>query len=222
MIVHRLASLRVPTRVLTREASRAASLGCVEVVQGTAFSLEDCRRATESCEAVICTVGEHRVPTDGRIVDGEGVINLAVAAEQTGVDRFILVSTLGAGDSWDWLPFIVRGFFHLMGLKPILHEKARSEEYLRSSRLRWTILRPGFLTNARMRSEPVLLPPSGRVPGVTAREAVADVTVRCLRSENGVGQTFTVVDGLMRWAIWKGPPIKLDVPWASWRPTNLQ
>ena len=99
---------------------------------------------------------------------------------------------------------------------PIIQEKTRSEEYVRSSGAPWTILRPGFLTNFRMRGEPVLLPAAARAPGLTTRQAVADVAVRCLQSANAVGQAFTVVDHLMRWAVWRGQPIHLDVPWAAW------
>jgi uncharacterized protein YbjT (DUF2867 family) len=221
-VVRRLSDLGIAARAFTRDARRAASLGAVEVVEGNAFSLEDCRRATEGCQAVICTLGDRWVPPDGRIVDGEGVINLVRAAERAGARRFILVSSLGAGDSW--APFFVRWLFRAIGVMPIIREKGRSEVYLRASGLRWTILRPGFLTNFRMRGEPVLLPVSGRAPGLTTRQAVADVAVRCLQAENAVGQAFTVVDHLMRWANWRGKPIPLDVPWAAWTrqaPTGL-
>jgi hypothetical protein len=71
-----------------------------------------------------------------------------------------------------------------------------------------------------MRGEPVLLPSKGRVPGLTTRQAVADVGIRCLQSENAIGQAFTAVDHLMRWAIWRGKPIHLDVPCAAWLRTN--
>jgi len=214
LVVRRLADLRIGTRVLTRDARRAASLGPVEVVEGTAFSPEDCRRATDGCQAVICTLGDRWVPPDGRIVDGDGVINLAKTAELAGVRRFILVSSGGAGDSW--APFFVRWLFRLMRVMPILQEKSRSEAFVRCSGLQWTILRPGFLTNLRMRGEPVLLPVTGRVPGLTTRQAVADVAVRCLQSENAIDQAFTVVDHSMRWAIWRGKPVHLDDPWAAW------
>ena len=85
--------------------------------------------------------------------------------------------------------------------------------YVRTSALQWTILWPGFLSNFRMRGEPVLLPVTGRVPGLTTREAVADVAVRCLQSTNAIGQVFIVVDHLVRWGIWRGKPVHLDVPW---------
>jgi uncharacterized protein YbjT (DUF2867 family) len=110
----------------------------------------------------------------------------------------------------------VRWLFRLLGVMPIIQEKARSEGYVRSSGLQWTILRPGFLTNFCMRGQPVLLPVTGRAPGLTTRQAVGDVAVRCLQSEDAIGQAFTVVNHLMRWAIWRGKPIHLDVPWAAW------
>jgi uncharacterized protein YbjT (DUF2867 family) len=215
LVVGRLADLGVATRVLTRDARRAVSLGPVEVVEGNALSPQDCRRATQGCQAVICTLGDRWVPPDGRIVDGEGVINLAKAAEQSRAQRLILVSSAGAGESW--APFFVRWLFRLIGAMPILQEKARSEAYVRSSGLQWSILLPGFLTNFPMRGEPVLLPITGRVPGLTTRQAVADVAVRCLQSNSAIGRTFVVVDHLMRWAIWRGTPIQLDVPWMAWR-----
>ena len=95
LVVRRLRDLGVATQVLTRDARRAASLGPVEVVEGNALSPEDCRRAIEGCQAVICTLGDRWVPPDGRIVDGDGVINLAQAAARAGARRFILVSSGG-------------------------------------------------------------------------------------------------------------------------------
>jgi uncharacterized protein YbjT (DUF2867 family) len=218
LVVRRLGELGVATQVFTRDARRAAQLGPVGVVEGNALSPEDCRRAVEGCQAVVCTLGDRWVPADGRIVDGDGVINLAKAAERAGARRFILVSSLGSGDSW--APFFVRWLFRLLGVMPILQEKTRSEAHMRSSGLQWTILRPGFLTNFRMRGEPVLLPVAGRAPGLTTRQAVADVAVRCLQSADAVGQAYTVVDHLTRWAIWRGKPIHLEVPWAAWPRTR--
>ena len=215
LVVRRLSDQGSAIKVLTRDARRATGLGPVEVIEGNALSLENCGQAAEGCQAVICTLGDRWVPPDGRIVDGDGVINLAKAAEKAGARRFILVS-----GGVDEAPFFVRcplrWFFRLLGVMPILQEKVRSDGYVRSSGLQWTILWPGFLTNFTMRGEPVLLPFTGLAPGLTTRQAVADVAVRCLQSENAIGQVFIVVDHLMRWGIWRGKPIHLDVPWAAW------
>jgi uncharacterized protein YbjT (DUF2867 family) len=133
LVVRRLSDLCIATQVLTRDARRAAALGPVEVVEGNALSPQDCRRAIEGCQVVTCTLGDRWVPSDGRIVDGDGVINLAKAAVRAGARRFILVSSGGAGDSW--LPFFVRWLFRLLQVMPIIQEKTRSEEYVRSSGL---------------------------------------------------------------------------------------
>lgn len=211
LVVLRLAALGFDARVLTRDARRAESLGQVDVIEGNALSPEDCGRATEGCQAVICTLGDRWVPRDGRIVDGDGIINLARAAELAGARRFILVSGAGA-----WAPFFVHWLFLLLRVMPIIREKVRSEAYMRSSGLEWTIFHPGFLTNFEMRAEPILVPPEVPVPGLTSRQAVADVAVRCLQSETAINHAYTVVDHSMRRAIWRGTPIQLDVPWAPW------
>lgn len=211
LIVRRLTDLGISTRVFTRDARRAGALGDVEVVEGNALSADDCRRAVEGCHAVICALGERWVPRDHRIVDGDGVINLAEAACRAGARRFILVS-----GSIIWAPFFIRWFFHALRVMPIAEEKVRSEAFIRSSELAWTILWPGFLSNSRVRAEPLLLPESGRAPGLTSKQAVADVAVRCLNSENAIGQVFIVVDRSVRWGIWRGKPVHLDVPWTEW------
>lgn len=215
LIVQRLVQRGRSVQVLTRSPQRAAQLRPVEACEGTALSLEDCRRAVESCQAVVCALGATVDDVSGPLVDGDGVINLAQAAIDAGVERFILVSSLGVGDSWQWMPYPVRWFFQLHGEVPILEEKARSEAYLRSGEIAWTILRPGFLTNASMGTEPLLLTPSGRVLGVTSRQAVADAAVRCLDSDRAIAQTFTVVDGWLKRAIWRGEPVQLNVPWQT-------
>jgi uncharacterized protein YbjT (DUF2867 family) len=212
--VRRLGLLGIPTRILTRDPRRAAGLGPVEVVQGDVLVEDNCRRAVDGCEGVISAVGMRKTHWKGPSVDGDGIINLAQAAEQAGVRHFVVVSSLGVGDSWGWAPLPVKGFFRLINATAVLREKARSEEFVRSSGLAWTILRPGFLHGFRMRSDPVLTV-TGQAPGVCGRQAVADVAVRCLGTDNGRGRTLVIADGwTRRWL--RGEPFQLDVPWAPW------
>lgn len=214
-VVERLRALGVSCRVLTRDSRRAARLGDVEVVQGDALVLADSIRAVEGCDAVICALGERKVPADRPIVDGDGIIHLADASVTAAAQRFLLVSSLGVGDSWQWLPFPVKWMFHAMRAVPILNEKVRSENHLKTLDLGWTILRPGYLTNRGMRSEPLVT--TGRAGGTTSRQAVADVAVRCLRSPNTLGAVLTVVDRSMRITLSQGDPFYLDALWEPWR-----
>ncbi len=214
-VARRLRQLGVPSRALVRDPARAADLGDVEIVPGDAMRAEDCRTAAEGCDAVICTMGERKVPRDRPPVDGDGVINLADAALAAGARRFVLVSTLGAGESWNWLPFFVKWYFQALRLRPILAEKTRSDDHVRSLDLDWTILWPGGLTNRPMRAAP-LLTVDGRAGGMTSRQAVADVAVRCLASANAIGRTIIVVDPLMRFMFSRGGAFDLDAGWQPW------
>ena len=214
-VVARLQALGVACRVLARDSGRAEKLGDVEVVEGDAMVETDCRRAVHGCDAVVCAIGHRRGPKDRPIVDGDGIIRLADAATAAGARRFVLVSTLGAGETWEWMPFPVKGYFHLLRLIPIVEEKTRSENHLRTLDLEWTILRPGALTNRAMKAEP-LVTRDGRAGGLTSRQAVADVAVRCLRSPNTIGAALTVVDRAMRITLRMGGPFALDVGWRPW------
>lgn len=214
-VVRRLRQLDVACRVLARDRGRAEGLGDVEIVEGDAFDEAACKRAAEGCDAVICTIGERKVPKDRPIVDGDGIINLADAAMAAGARRFVLVSTLGSGESWNWLPFFVKGFFHAMRVLPILAEKTRSDAHVRGINLDWTILWPAYLTNRPLRAAP-LLTADGRAGGMTSRQATADVAVRCLASPNAIGKTIVVVDSAMRFTLSRGGPFALDAPWEAW------
>ena len=215
LIVKRLQQLGVTCRVLTRDAARAAKLGPAEIVEGDVLCADDCKTAAAGCDAVICAIGDYKVPRDRALVDGNGVINLADGAMAAGARRFVLVSTLGSGESWDWLPFLVKWYFRAMRALPILAAKTRSDAYVRSQDLDWTILWPAYLTNGTMRAAPVLTA-ERRAGGTTSRQAVADVAVRCLASPNAVRRTIVVVDSFMRITLGGRSPFDLDAPWHAW------
>jgi uncharacterized protein YbjT (DUF2867 family) len=184
--------------------------GPVEVIEGDALVEEDCRRAVAGCDAVICTAGRGRARLKGPSVDDAGIIRLAGAAEEAGVRRFVLVSAMGVGDSWKRQPIFIRALFG-WPMREYLREKARAEEFVQASGLAWTILRPGFLHGFRMRAEPVLTV-SGRVPGFCGRQALADVAVRCLQTENAQCTVPSIADA---WCghLLRGEAFGLDVSW---------
>jgi uncharacterized protein YbjT (DUF2867 family) len=73
------------------------------------------------------------------LIDGEGLVNAAAAAEQAQVYRFILVSTFP--DAW-------RGKRMPPDFEHYMHVKRQADAHLASTDLDWIILRPGALVNA--------------------------------------------------------------------------
>lgn len=126
-------------------------------------------------------------PTRTYAVDRDAAIRVIDAAEQAGVDRFIMVSYFGAkldhGVPKD------NSFFHYA------EAKAAADAHLRQSGLRWTVLGPGGLT---------LEPGTGRIAigpdaagGQVSREDVAAVAAACLAKDITVGRTIEFNNGDM-------------------------
>ncbi|HEV7898621.1 MAG TPA: NAD(P)H-binding protein [Planosporangium sp.] len=117
-------------------------------------------------------------------MDRAGAALLADAAQQVGVRRYLLVSSMGV-DRAD-LPDTDPVFAAYLGAK------AASEEDLRRRDLDWTILRPGRLTSEPGTGRVNLAPPP--VPyGAVPRDDVAAVLLALLDRPETAGQTLEVV-----------------------------
>lgn len=122
----------------TSDLSSLTPLG-VTTFKGDALEAESVQAAFEagSYRAVISSLGSTRGDSP---VDDVGTINVANAAKATGVTRIMMVSSIGAGESLDALPFYVRWI-----LGSALERKTTAENYLKESGLDYTIIRPGGL-----------------------------------------------------------------------------
>ncbi|HEY9624474.1 MAG TPA: SDR family oxidoreductase [Crinalium sp.] len=139
--------------------------------------------------AVITTVGG--MPQDGQRVDYLGNKNLIDAAVKAGVQKFILVSSIGSGNSVVALSPQV-----LQTLGPVLAEKERAEQHLIASGLTYTIVRPGGLKSEPATGNGVLtLDPT--VVGTIHRADVAQLVCKCLESDTSNNQVLSAVDRSM-------------------------
>lgn len=143
--------------------------------------------AAHKPDAVISTIGG--LPEDGSIradfLGNKHLIDGAVAAQ---VKRFILISSIGSGESAQALPLNV-----LEVLGAVLKEKAQAEDYLRESGLAYTVIRPGGLLSESATGEEVLTE-DVTVAGSIPRAAVARLAVRCLESDRAVNKIFSAID----------------------------
>ncbi|WP_414567096.1 SDR family oxidoreductase [Nostoc sp. CCY 9925] len=158
-------------------ASELEKIG-IQVVQGDALNVGDVERAIqadEQIDTVISTIGG--LPADGQRPDYLGNKNLVDAAVKAGVQNFILVSSIGAGDSVNALSPQA-----LAALGTVLAEKDKAEQHLIASGLTYTIIRPGGL-----KSEPAtgngVLTEDPRIIGSINRQDVAELVCRCLNSD---------------------------------------
>ena len=129
------------------------------------------------------------VPSDrGERADCEGNKNLIDVAVKAGVKKFILVSSIGSGNSVVALAPEV-----LLTLGAILKEKEKAEQHLVASGLTYTIIRPGGLKSEAATGNAVLTE-NPTVAGIIHRADVANLVCQCLDSEKVNNKVFSAID----------------------------
>lgn len=182
--------LQVNALVRTAAARPELEAMGIKVVLGDALNVGDVERAMLGpIYAVISTIGG--LPKEGERADYLGNKNLIDAAVKAGVQKFILISSIGSGNSAVALPPQA-----LQTLGPVLVEKEKAEKYLIDSGLTYTIIRPGGL-----KSEPAtgngVLTEDPRIGGTIHRADVAQLVCRCLNSEQANNKILSAVDRQM-------------------------
>ncbi len=137
-------------------------------------------------DAIICTLGGK--PGDEPRVDFPGAKHCIDAAKSAGINRFLFVTAIGCGDTWDTLEEKAQQF-----LGPAIKAKNQAEAYLFSSGLDYTVLRPGGLSDDPATGDGFLTQDAG-VLGTVTRADVAAQLVRCLESDKTRGQVYQVLD----------------------------
>jgi uncharacterized protein YbjT (DUF2867 family) len=175
--------------LLRSDASRAEleAMG-IEVVLGDAMNLDEVKAVMSGgkFDAVISTIGG--LPQDTVKPDYLGNKNLIDVAVSLGVKKFILVSSIGAGNSVSSLSPQA-----LAALQPVLIEKDKAEEYLVSSELIYTIIRPGGLKSESATGNGVLTEDI-RAVGSINRADVAVLVCRALISDGANNKILSAVD----------------------------
>ncbi|MFW5666550.1 MAG: SDR family oxidoreductase [Coleofasciculus sp.] len=161
----------------------------IQVVMGDALdavTVEQAMLGDEPIQAVISTIGG--LPKDGQRADFLGNKHLIDAALKAKVQKFILISSIGSGESAIALPPQA-----LTTLKPVLIEKEQAENYLQDSGLTYTVIRPGGL-----KSEPAtgngMVTENQKVAGTIHRADVAQLVCQCLFSDAANNKVLAAID----------------------------
>lgn len=163
----------------------------IKIIIGDALEAIAVSQAMQSqpIDVVISTIGG--LPKDGVRADYLGNKNLIDGAVQTGVKKFILITSLGTGNSAAAIPPPA-----YETLKPVLLEKEQAENHLIQSGLNYTIVRPGGLKSAPATGNAVLTK-DHHVAGSIHRADVAALVCCCLSSPASDGQILAAFDRTM-------------------------
>lgn len=116
-------------------------------------------------------------------VDQDGAKKLIDAAKESGVKKFVMLSTMGADN-----PSISDE------LKDYLQAKQNADKYLRQSGLHYSIVRPGMLTNDKPTGKIDLAEKLGKFGKIT-RTDVARTLVTALEDNIKHNETYEIING---------------------------
>jgi uncharacterized protein YbjT (DUF2867 family) len=175
-------------RSLIRNPGHEAGVHAVgaEPVLADMERLDDLSEFVDGADAVVFAAGAG--PGSGaerkRTVDLGAAVKLRDAAQRTGARRYLMISSMGAGDPAGGSD----------AMRPYLEAKAEADAALADSDLDWTIVRPGALTDDPGTGRVDAAPSLGRF-GSIPRDDVAAVLVACLDQPRTVGATFELLAG---------------------------
>ena len=151
-----------------------------------AADVDKCYAGLDECDVVVSTIGG--TPADPA-ADAEGNIALMEAAARKGVKKFVLVTSIGTGNSSGAPSPQVYEV-----LKPVLLAKEKAEARLKQlAPMQWVIIRPGGLKTAPATGTGVLTE-STSVCGAIHRADVAALVCKAVLKDKANSKVLHAVD----------------------------
>ena len=167
-------------------AATGATPSVLDVESSTTAAIAECLAGHD---AVVWSAGAGGGnPERTYAVDRDAAIRSMDAAAEAGIGRYVMVSYLGAGPDHG-VP-AENSFF------AYAEAKAAADEYLRGTRLAWTILGPGTLTD-KPGTGRIDVNPSGAGGREASRSNTASVAAAVLDLPETAGRTIEFRDGTL-------------------------
>jgi putative NADH-flavin reductase len=164
----------------------------IKVIIGDVFDPESVLKGIQNQEAVICVLGGGRElkKTTVRATGTEHIIQ-AMQAHQ--VNRLIVVTAMGIGESWNTLSPINKIFFATV-LSSARSDHENQEAAVKESELDWTIIRPSGLTDGPRTGEYQYGENLQTKSSTITRSDVADLIMKALEDDQLISKALTITN----------------------------
>ena len=153
----------------TRSVNKIRSESMCSVAQGDVTDAESVATAVANHDAAIIALGSNGLRDKTTLAVGTG--NVVDGMTRHNVERLVILSAAGVGESWEQIPLMARIFFKTM-LRNIYADHTAQEAIVAGSTLDWTIVRAAILKDGPATGE-YTPKNSGRVDHI-GREDLAD------------------------------------------------
>jgi len=162
----------------------------VELLYGDLTSVESLAKVMVGAHFAISAIGSKKPfsKKENDKIDNMGNQNLAQAAHAQSIQHLVVISSTGVGNSKYAVPFMYR-----LLMSPILKAKGKSEEFIRTLGIDYTIIRPGGYAGEELSGKTVF-GEGGNFSGRITRKQIAQVCVDALTNPSMKNRTLEVVD----------------------------
>ena len=162
----------------------------VAMVEGDLTSVESLEKAVEGADYLISVIGSRKPfnKKDLDKIDNMGNQNLARAAKPKGLKRIVVISSNGVGNSRCFISLM-----HKLSMTVILRAKERSEAFIQSFGMEYTLLRPGGYNEKDLSGE-IVFGEGGGLGGLIGRGEIAKVCADAITNPAMKNRTLEVMD----------------------------
>jgi putative NADH-flavin reductase len=164
---------------LSRSEIQMEKKGSLKMIIGDATNKADLLTSIQNAEALIVTLGTRKNMKATTLFSDFAKLIVEIHREKKIDIPLIFATGFGAGESKNYVPFLVKLFLKYF-LKDVYADKTKMEEIITNSDLNWTVVRPGRLLDKELteqyRVENKLL--KGINIGGISRADVADFLIK--------------------------------------------
>jgi putative NADH-flavin reductase len=121
----------------------------LKVIIGDATNKVDLLSSIQNADAIIVTLGTSKNMNATTLFSDFAQLMVEIQKENKIDSPFIFVTGFGAGESKNYVPWLVKMFLKYF-LKDVYADKTKMEEIITNSDLNWTVVRPGRLLDKEL------------------------------------------------------------------------
>jgi len=121
----------------------------LKVILGDATNKADLLSSIQNADAIIVTLGTGKNMNATTLFSDFAQLIIEIHRENKIDSPFIFVTGFGAGESKNYVPWLVKMFLKYF-LKDVYADKTKMEEIITNSDLNWTVVRPGRLLDKEL------------------------------------------------------------------------
>jgi putative NADH-flavin reductase len=135
--------------ITTLSRTEIAEKKSIKMILGDATNKADVTNAIQNADALIITLGTGKNMKATTLFSDFAKLIVEIHRENKIDIPFIFVTGFGAGESKNYVPWLVKMFLKYF-LKDVYADKTKMEEIVTNSDLNWTVVRPGRLLDKEL------------------------------------------------------------------------